>query len=151
MRVRPFQLLFWACWVLFIFALTSVLSDPSRQEKVVRVLSKIAQQTWFIPAFFAFIFGVMLCFWVPHWWRRQRQSRLQARLRRIGASMLAEIIRVEDTGLTINRNPRVKLTVRILDREASFELTVSRVNIPRPGDFITVAYDPQDPSIATPA
>lgn len=151
MKLTRFQLFFWTFWVLFIFALTSVLTDPSRQEKVVQVLSRTAQKPWFTPAFFTFLILVMLCFFGPYWWRMQRQSRLQARLRQSGASILAEIIRVEDTGLTINRNPRVKLTVRILDREASFEMTVSRVQIPRPGDFITVVYDPADPSVATPA
>ena len=151
MKLTPFQLVFWTFWVLFIFALTATLSDPSRQEKVVKVLSQIAQKPWFIPAFFTFLIVVMLCFWGPHWWRMQRQNRLQAKLRQSGASMLAEIIRVEDTGFTINRNPRVKLTVKLIDQEASFELTVFRVQIPRPGDFITVVYDPADPFVATPA
>lgn len=150
MKLTPFQLFFWTFWLLFIFALTATLSDPSRQEMVVGILSRMAQHPLFIPAFFAFLIGLMLCFFLPHWWLNYRQMQLQARLRQTGASMLAEIIRVEDTGFTINRNPRVKLTVKVMEQEASFELTVSRVQIPRPGDFITVVYDPQNPSLAMP-
>lgn len=151
MKLTPFQLFFWTFWVLFIFALTATLSDPSRQEMVVGLLSRMAQHPLFIPAFFACLIGLIVCFFLPHWWRNYRQMQLQIRLRKTGASMLAEIIRVEDTGFTINRNPRVKLTVKLMDQEASFELTVSRIQIPRPGDFITVVYDPQNPSLATPA
>lgn len=151
MKLTPFQLFFWTFWVLFIFALTATLGDPSRQEMVVGIPSRMAQHPLFIPVFFAFLIELMLYFFLPHWWRNYRQMQLQARLRQSGASILAEIIRVEDTGLTINRNPRVKLTVKLMDQEASFELTVSRVQIPRPGDFINVVYDPADPSVATPA
>lgn len=57
------------------------------------------------------------------------------------------VVSVEDTNVTINDNPRVKLTVRAEPPgESPFTIvkhtTVSRVNIPRQGDRCTVFYDP---------
>jgi hypothetical protein len=59
------------------------------------------------------------------------------------------VVSVEDTGITINDNPRVKLTVRAEPPgEPPFTIvktpTVSRVNIPRAGDRCTVFYDAAD-------
>jgi hypothetical protein len=59
---------------------------------------------------------------------------------------------VRDTGMTINDNPRVKMTFRVepLDGSAPFEAqktsTVSRIAIPRPGDRYPVWYDAADPT-----
>jgi hypothetical protein len=67
-----------------------------------------------------------------------------------GSRGVGTIIQVEDTGMTINDNPRVKMLFRIepLDGSAPFEAqktkTVSRVEIPRSGDRYPVWYDPQD-------
>jgi hypothetical protein len=58
---------------------------------------------------------------------------------------------VRDTGMTVNDNPRVKMTFRIepLDGSAPFEgrktSTVSRVAIPRTGERYPVWYDGADP------
>jgi Short C-terminal domain len=58
---------------------------------------------------------------------------------------------VRDTGMTVNDNPRVKMTFRVepLDGSAAFEAkktsTVSRVAIPRAGDRYPVWYDGADP------
>jgi hypothetical protein len=59
-------------------------------------------------------------------------------------------VSVEDTNVTINDNPRVRITVRVdPPGEAPFTLvktqTVSRVSIPRAGDTCSVLYDPVDP------
>ena len=57
---------------------------------------------------------------------------------------------VRDTGMTVNDNPRVKMTFRIepLDGSAPFEArktsTVSRIAIPRTGDRYPVWYDGAD-------
>jgi hypothetical protein len=57
---------------------------------------------------------------------------------------------VRDTGVTINENPRVALTMQVTPTDGSppFEVatkaTVSRVAIPRPGDSFVVRYDPED-------
>ena len=69
-----------------------------------------------------------------------------------GSKGVGTVIQVQDTGMTVNDNPRVKMTFRVepLDGGEAFDLekktTVSRVAIPRQGDRYPVWYDPQDPS-----
>ena len=59
---------------------------------------------------------------------------------------------VQDTGTTVNDNPRVKMKFRVepLDGGDAFDATktktVSRVAIPRRGDRYPVWYDRQDPT-----
>ncbi|HYG29046.1 MAG TPA: DUF3592 domain-containing protein [Allosphingosinicella sp.] len=92
---------------------------------------------------------------------------LGAGLRRIGAGKEAQAMRlvatggqgvgtvthVEDTGITINDNPRVTVTMKVepVDGTAPLErtktVTVSRVAIPRIGDRFPVWYDREDPSL----
>jgi hypothetical protein len=68
-----------------------------------------------------------------------------------GARAVGVVTDVRDTGMTVNDNPRVKMTFRIepLDGSAPFEArktsTVSRVAIPRSGDRYPVWYDAADP------
>jgi hypothetical protein len=73
-------------------------------------------------------------------------------LRQFGASAEAEILRVWDTGITLNDDPVVGMEVEVLpaDRE-SFRAeiprsVISRIAIPRfqPGERIAVRYDPHD-------
>lgn len=57
------------------------------------------------------------------------------------------VLSVQDTGMTVNDNPRVKMQVRAEPAgEPAFEFektaTVSRVQIPRSGDRCAVFYDP---------
>jgi hypothetical protein len=68
-----------------------------------------------------------------------------------GAQARAVVARVDDTGMTINNNPRVKLTLQVQpDGDVPFEvtkkMTVSRLNIPSIGTTIWVRYDPDDKS-----
>jgi hypothetical protein len=69
-----------------------------------------------------------------------------------GAKAIGTLTSVQDTGMTINDNPRVKMTFRIepLEGGAPFEAsktsTVSRVQIPQPGGRYPVWYDSADPS-----
>jgi Short C-terminal domain len=61
------------------------------------------------------------------------------------------VVSVQDTGMTVNDNPRVKMVFRVepLDGSPAFDATktttVSRVEIPRQGDRYPVWYDAQDP------
>jgi hypothetical protein len=63
------------------------------------------------------------------------------------------VVQVQDTGMTINDNPRVKMTFRVepLDGGDAFDLhkttSVSRVAIPRQGERYPVWYDPGDPEL----
>ena len=68
-----------------------------------------------------------------------------------GSKGVGTVMSVEDTGVTINNNPRIRMTFQVepLDGGPAIELhkttTVSRVEIPRQGDRYPVWYDPQDP------
>jgi hypothetical protein len=67
-----------------------------------------------------------------------------------GKRCYGEVVSVQDTGITINDNPHIKMTVRAEPPgEAPFTIekraTVSRVSIPRAGDRCVVFYDPVDP------
>ncbi|MFL5824126.1 MAG: hypothetical protein ACJ764_11870 [Solirubrobacteraceae bacterium] len=59
-------------------------------------------------------------------------------------------MQVRDTGMTINDNPRVALTLQVNPTDGSppfqtsTKVTVSRVAIPRAGDSFVVRYDPED-------
>lgn len=64
-----------------------------------------------------------------------------------GKRCMGVVLSVEDTGVTINDNPTVKMTVRAEPPgETPWTIvktaTVSRVSIPRPGDRCVVFYDP---------
>ena len=67
-----------------------------------------------------------------------------------GSRGIGTVVNVQDTGMTMNDNPRIKMTFRIepLDGSAPFEAVktkvVSRVQIPRAGDRYPVWYDPAD-------
>ena len=67
-----------------------------------------------------------------------------------GARGIGTVLRVHDTGMTVNDNPRIRMEFRIepLDGGAPFDAektkTVSRVEIPRAGDRYPIFYDPAD-------
>ncbi len=69
-----------------------------------------------------------------------------------GARGVGTIVNVRDTGVTINDNPRIEITMRIEPEDGSpaFDanktVTVSRVAIPRAGDRFPVWYDRSDPT-----
>jgi hypothetical protein len=78
------------------------------------------------------------------------RGKKKKRLEEAGVTAPAQLISVQDTGVTVNNNPRVKLTLAVSPTDGSppFEVsakhTVSRVAVPRAGDVFTVRYDPQD-------
>jgi len=69
-----------------------------------------------------------------------------------GAKAIGTVLSVQDTGMTMNDNPRIRMTFRIepIDGSQPFEAektkVVSRVQIPRSGDRYPVWYDLEDPS-----
>src|SRR3954453_3979789 len=62
------------------------------------------------------------------------------------------VVQVQDTGMTVNDNPRFKMVfpVEPLDGGGAFDAqkttTLSRLEIPRQGDRYPIWYDPSDPS-----
>jgi hypothetical protein len=77
---------------------------------------------------------------------KKRRQRLEA----AGVDANAVLVSVQDTGMTVNDNPRVKLTFQVASATGEFQVemkkTVSRVQVPRPGDTFVVRYDPEDTS-----
>ena len=68
-----------------------------------------------------------------------------------GSRGVGTITDVQDAGMTVNDNPRVRLRFRVdpLDGSAGFYAetkTVSRVQIPQIGQRYPIFYDPADPS-----
>ena len=69
-----------------------------------------------------------------------------------GSKGAGTVLTVQDTGMTVNDNPRIAMTFRVepLDGSPAFDVqktkTVSRVSIPRQGERYPVWYDPADPS-----
>jgi len=77
---------------------------------------------------------------------RKRKQRLQE----AGVEETGQVVSVKDTGMTINDNPRVVLTLQVTPADGSpaflisKKQTVSRVAVPRAGDAFVVRYDPDD-------
>lgn len=66
-----------------------------------------------------------------------------------GVRTKAVILDVKDTGITVNDNPYVEITVEtVRGSKATFKMLASRIQIPRPGDGIEVLYDPVNPTVA---
>ena len=79
----------------------------------------------------------------------RRKAEAAQRLVEQGRRCEGVVTEVDDTGVTINDNPRIRFKVRAEPPgEPPFEITktavVSRVAIPRRGDRCTVFYDPAD-------
>jgi hypothetical protein len=72
------------------------------------------------------------------------------RLKAHGVEADATILAISDTGVTVNKNPYVKLRLRVEPMgmsayETEVKAMVSRVTIPRPGDGVRVKFDPNKP------
>ena len=69
-----------------------------------------------------------------------------------GSKGAGTVISVQDTGMTVNDNPRIKMAFRVepLDGSPAFDAqktrTISRLQIPRQGDRFPVWYDPAEPA-----
>lgn len=71
------------------------------------------------------------------------------RLMKEGVSAEGEITKVEDTNVTINKNPKIRIYIHVTPKgddafDTVIERVVSRVNIPRKGDYVKVWYNPKD-------
>ena len=73
------------------------------------------------------------------------------RLKKEGVKCEAEILKVEDMNITVKKNPMVRLYLEVMPPgepsfDAQVEMVVSRVNVPRKGDNVTVYFNPKDKS-----
>jgi hypothetical protein len=78
-----------------------------------------------------------------------KMDKARERLRKEGVKANARVLNVEDLRETVNDNPRVKMTLEVMPEGqdkfiAEVKMVVSRVAIPRRGDFVTVYFNPND-------
>lgn len=71
------------------------------------------------------------------------------RIRNIGISAKASVLAIQDTGMLLNYNPVVILTMEVRPNAGtpytvSVKTPVSKIAIPRVGDEVAVKYDPAD-------
>lgn len=99
----------------------------------------------------AVFLGVVALLLLGLLWLANKQKHLR-KIVKEGVKSLATVVAVRDTGVTINNNPRVEVTVRIepMDGRESFEaskaITFPRVALPRPGMVYAAWYLPEDPN-----
>jgi len=72
------------------------------------------------------------------------------RIKANGVEADATIIAINDTGVTLNKNPVAKLRLRVQPMgmaayEVEVKAMVSRLAVPRPGDGVRVKFDPNKP------
>jgi hypothetical protein len=78
---------------------------------------------------------------------QERQQLMQT-----GADGTAEIVGVQDTGLTVNENPVVQIQMNVTPEAgepyaANIQTMVSRIAVPRVGDKVKVKYAPANPQV----
>lgn len=85
--------------------------------------------------------------------RRKRKAQIaeQDEFMRTGTRTNAVVMDIQDTGVTVNDNPVVKLTLSLNHTtfgnfQQTITATVPRVKIPRVGDSVNVIYDPNNPA-----
>ena len=71
------------------------------------------------------------------------------RILEVGITGKGIINKVEDTNVTVNDDPQVKLYLTIYSKDQEpfdgvIKMVVSRVSIPRKGDWVAVKFDPED-------
>ena len=109
-----------------------------------------AMSSGLFPIFFVIIMMViMLTAFSPLIKNALDNAGKKKRLMQVGVKGVATIVGVQDTGLTINENPFIKMEIEIKPGvHALISTTVSRVGIPRPGDQVRIIYDPSKPTDA---
>ena len=117
----------------YIFAIIAI-ADPQQNTALYLMLLAIGSVVFLAGMFSGFLM-------TPGKYRRLKAHGVEAE---------ATILAVSDTGVTMNKNPYVKLRLRVepmgmATYETEAKAMVSRVAIPRPGDGVRVKFDPNKP------
>jgi hypothetical protein len=117
----------------YIFAIIA-LTEPRRNSTLYIVLLLIGTAVFLAAMFSGFLT-------TPGNYRRIKANGIEAE---------ATILAISDTGVTINKNPYVKLRLRVQPMgmaayETEVKAMVSRIAIPRPGEGVRVKFDPNKP------
>ena len=126
-------------------------TDPVAVEKAITQIGTENLALWMAMGFILFALFIIILAFGPLIINSIRNTGKKKHLARCGVKTMARIIDIQDTGITVNKNPAIKITVELNGVLGSFQSIVSRVNIPRIGDIIEVIYDPADPSCVMPA
>lgn len=134
-----------AAWVLGYLVVGGALIASGRDPA--NTVTGADQIGWMIPGVVFVVLGVAGIFFSLS--TRRRAARAQ-RLVRDGVRAPAVITSVEDTNMTINGNPRVRIGVEVRPPggepfQATKSVTVSRLAPPQVGDLAEVFYDESDP------
>jgi hypothetical protein len=107
---------------------------------------------WIFGGIFTLV-GLLPLLLIPLALKAAKKEQRQLDLLKTGRSGIGTVVRVKDTGITINDDPQVEIVVRVepTDGGAAIErrklAVASRVAIPRAGDRYPVWYDPADPDL----
>lgn len=124
-------------------------SNPQAGLGVGLQIAKIVQTPYFVPGILIFVFIMMGAAFSPLITGAMKNAQKKKRLMQIGQKATAKIVSVRDTGITVNNNPYVEITVEIKPGvQATFSTMIARYAAIRIGDSIEVLYDPSNPSDA---
>ena len=117
----------------YIFAIIAI-AEPRQNTALYLILLALGSVVFLAGMFSGF-------FIVPGKYRRIKAHGVEAE---------ATILAVSDTGVTLNKNPYVRLRLRVEPMgmpvyETEAKAMVSRVMIPRPGNGVRVKFDPNKP------
>jgi hypothetical protein len=120
-------------YIAYIFAIIA-LAEPRRSPALYIVLLAVGSALFLWGMFSGFLTQ-------PGNYRRIKANGVEAE---------ATILAINDTGVTINKNPVAKLRLRVeppgmTPYEVEVKAMVSRLAIPRPGDGVRVKFDPNRP------
>lgn len=119
-------------------------------------ITSIERSPYFVPVLLALIFGFIigifvLTFAVLFFVRRRHRKKVEA-LMAVGKQGEATVISLDDTGVRINDDPRVRivLSVRVPgypEYQIEKKMTVPMIRLPQvqPGSVVAVMADPTQP------
>lgn len=146
--VGMFSIFLGGYWLSFCALFVGVAAAGIRAGLAPEVEGGGGGQDWYVFFGLCFLIGplIMLVALPIAGMKKMKIARLLAE----GTKGIGTVLDVQDTNVTINNNPRVRLTMRIEPEggmppfEATKTLTVSRLHLPRVGDRYDVWFDPDD-------
>ena len=110
----------------------------------------VRQIEFLIPIFFiSMMFVIMGLAFSPLIINFFKKMKLKKHLMAVGVPGVGTVVAVQDTGITINNNPFIKMEIEVKPGiHTVISATVSRVDIPRAGDQFKILYDPSKPTDA---
>lgn len=139
-------------WGLFgiIWAATSF-NNPNNGMGLTLQVAQVAMSPYFIPGIIIFMLVMFGAAFSPLITGSLENRKKKKRLQQIGQKTMAKILSIQNTGIRVNNNPYVKMSVEVKPGiTANFQMIVSLFQVPQVGDSIEILYDPANPSDAVP-